>query len=139
MFRQPIVSLARCGLAFRAASAAGPISISNGVRSSFIASPRRSTFEPPLASTFDVFIVRNATSKTSSCEPHPVLTDDLVCEIEKKFLTMFRDPEIDGWDLRGGITELLGEDMLPSPDLITAILEACHRVKDYAMTTRSPY
>ena len=48
----------------------------------------------------------------------------------------FNNPKIDGWDLRQGMTDLLGHDMVPEPKIINAALYACRRVNDYALAVR---
>nr|XP_022904602.1 cytochrome c oxidase subunit 5A, mitochondrial-like [Onthophagus taurus] len=55
------------------------------------------------------------------------------CEIYIKF---FDRSDIDGWDLRQGMTDLLGYDNVPDPKIIIAIMYACRRVNDYALAVR---
>lgn len=48
----------------------------------------------------------------------------------------FSRPEIDGWEIRKGMNDLLRMDLIPDPKIIVAALHACRRVNDYALTTR---
>ena len=45
-------------------------------------------------------------------------------------------PDIDGWELRRGLNELYGHDLVPEPKIIIAMLHACRRLNDYPMTVR---
>lgn len=48
----------------------------------------------------------------------------------------FSRPDIDGWEIRKGMNDLLRMDLIPDPKIIVAALHACRRVNDYALTTR---
>lgn len=48
----------------------------------------------------------------------------------------FCQPDIDGWEVRKGMNDLLGMDLIPDPKIITAALHACRRVNDYALAVR---
>lgn len=48
----------------------------------------------------------------------------------------FNNPNIDGWDLRSGVTELWGHDLVPEPKILIAVLQACRRVNDLALAIR---
>jgi len=45
-------------------------------------------------------------------------------------------PDIDQWELRKGLNELYGHDLVPEPKIIIAMLQACRRLNDYGMTLR---
>ncbi|KAL9987637.1 hypothetical protein ACROYT_G001979 [Oculina patagonica] len=45
-------------------------------------------------------------------------------------------PDIDAWELRNGLNELYGHDLVPEPKIIIAMLQACRRLNDYPMTVR---
>ena len=51
-------------------------------------------------------------------------------------LDLFIRPDIDHWELRKGLNELYGHDLVPEPKIITAMLQACRRLNDYSMTVR---
>lgn len=57
-------------------------------------------------------------------------------EIDRIYLDQFNKPSLDGWELRKYLSELHGEDMIPNGAICNAILKACRRVNDYALTTR---
>jgi len=58
-------------------------------------------------------------------------------EFDSRYESFFNRPEIDGWELRKGINDLQGYDLVPEPRIISAILRACRRVDDYALAVRS--
>ena len=48
----------------------------------------------------------------------------------------FCRPEIDEWELRKGLNELYGHDLVPEPKIVNAALRACRRLDDFAMSVR---
>ena len=44
--------------------------------------------------------------------------------------------DIDAWELRNGLNELYGKDLVPEPKILIAMLHACRRLDDYPMTVR---
>ena len=48
----------------------------------------------------------------------------------------FNREDIDGWELRKGMNELYGHDLVPEPKIVNAALKACRRVDDFAMSVR---
>ena len=48
----------------------------------------------------------------------------------------FCRPGIDEWELRKGLNELYGHDLIPEPKIVSAALRACRRLDDFAMTVR---
>ncbi|KAJ8979808.1 hypothetical protein NQ317_001298 [Molorchus minor] len=44
--------------------------------------------------------------------------------------------DIDGWEIRQGVTDLIGHDLVPEPKIIIVILNACRRVNDFALAVR---
>lgn len=57
-------------------------------------------------------------------------------EFDNRYENYFNRPDIDGWEIRKGMTELLRMDVIPDPKIVVAALKACRRVNDYALTTR---
>lgn len=49
---------------------------------------------------------------------------------------MFIRPDIDHWELRKGLNELYGYDLVPEPKIIIEMMHACRRLNDYPMTLR---
>lgn len=45
-------------------------------------------------------------------------------------------PDIDAWELRHGLNELYGHDLVPEPKIIVAMLHACRRLNDFPLTVR---
>jgi cytochrome c oxidase subunit 5a len=57
-------------------------------------------------------------------------------EFDTRYEAYFNRADIDGWEIRKGMTELVGMDLVPDPIIVAAALRACRRVNDYALTTR---
>ncbi|CAK9292701.1 unnamed protein product [Gordionus sp. m RMFG-2023] len=62
-----------------------------------------------------------------------VLTDE---EFDEKYISYFSKPNIDNWEIRHGINDIIHSDVIPEPKVLIAILKACRRLNDYALTTR---
>ncbi|XP_049883584.1 cytochrome c oxidase subunit 5A, mitochondrial [Pectinophora gossypiella] len=63
----------------------------------------------------------------------PVETDE---EFDCRYEAFFNRPDIDGWEIRKGMNDLCGMDLVPDPRIIKAALCACRRVNDYALAVR---
>lgn len=57
-------------------------------------------------------------------------------EFDARYVAYFSRPDIDGWEVRKGMNNLIGMDLIPDPKIIVAALKACRRLNDYALTTR---
>jgi len=57
-------------------------------------------------------------------------------EFDSRYVAFFNNPEVDGWDVRKGMHDLFGMDLVPEPKIIIAALRACRRLNDYSLTTR---
>jgi len=57
-------------------------------------------------------------------------------EFDARYVAYFDRADIDGWEIRKGMADLCGMDMVPEPVIIAAALRACRRVNDYSLTTR---
>ncbi|XP_055902808.1 cytochrome c oxidase subunit 5A, mitochondrial [Eupeodes corollae] len=57
-------------------------------------------------------------------------------QFDKRYEDYFNRPDIDGWEIRKGMNDLLGMDLVPDPKIIIAGLKACRRVNDYALAAR---
>ncbi|XP_021943891.1 cytochrome c oxidase subunit 5A, mitochondrial [Folsomia candida] len=57
-------------------------------------------------------------------------------EFDARYVAYFSRPDIDGWEIRKGMNNLIGMDLVPDPKIISAALRACRRVNDHALTTR---
>ncbi|KAI5645083.1 cytochrome c oxidase subunit va domain-containing protein [Phthorimaea operculella] len=63
----------------------------------------------------------------------PVETDE---EFDCRYEAFFNRRDIDGWEIRKGMNDLCGMDLVPDPRIIKAALHACRRVNDYALAVR---
>jgi cytochrome c oxidase subunit 5a len=57
-------------------------------------------------------------------------------EFDNRYVAYFSRPNIDGWEIRRGMTQIVTMDLVPEPKIIIAALQACRRVNDYSLTTR---
>lgn len=64
---------------------------------------------------------------------HSTETD---AEFDARYEAYFSRPDIDGWECRKAMNDILGADLVPEPKIINAGLKACRRVNDYALAIR---
>lgn len=64
---------------------------------------------------------------------HSTETD---AEFDARYEAYFNRPDIDGWEARKAMNELIGMDLVPEPKVIIAGLKACRRINDYALAIR---
>ncbi|KAG8197905.1 hypothetical protein JTE90_020284 [Oedothorax gibbosus] len=57
-------------------------------------------------------------------------------EFDARFEAYFNRPDIDEWEIRKGMNDLQGMDLVPEPKIIIAALKACRRLNDYALAVR---
>ncbi|KAL7669121.1 hypothetical protein ACOME3_009790 [Neoechinorhynchus agilis] len=57
-------------------------------------------------------------------------------EFDSKWEAFFARDNIDGWELRKGINELQGIDIVPEPSIVKAILRACRKCSDHSLAVR---
>ncbi|CAH3160032.1 unnamed protein product [Porites lobata] len=55
---------------------------------------------------------------------------------DARWKAYFERPDIDAWELRNGLNELYGKDLVPEPKILIAMLHACRRLDDFSMTVR---
>lgn len=63
----------------------------------------------------------------------PVESD---AEFDARYVAYFSRSNIDGWEVRKGMNDILGMDLVPEPAIICAGLRACRKVNDYALAIR---
>lgn len=64
---------------------------------------------------------------------HSTETDE---QFDARYEAYFNRPDIDGWEARKAMNELIGMDLIPEPKIIIAGLKACRRLNDYALAIR---
>uniref|UniRef100_A0A0K8TTZ3 Cytochrome c oxidase subunit 5A, mitochondrial n=1 Tax=Tabanus bromius TaxID=304241 RepID=A0A0K8TTZ3_TABBR len=57
-------------------------------------------------------------------------------QFDQRYENFFNRSDIDGWEVRKGMNDILGMDLVPDPKIIAAGLKACRRVNDYALAVR---
>nr|UPQ44817.1 mitochondrial cytochrome c oxidase subunit 5A [Epicauta chinensis] len=57
-------------------------------------------------------------------------------QLNAKYVKYFNRCNIDAWQVRKGMNDILGYDFVPDPPVIIAALRACRRVNDYAISIR---
>nr|CAA70286.1 cytochrome c oxidase subunit Va preprotein [Drosophila melanogaster] len=63
-------------------------------------------------------------------------TEESAEEFDKRYEKYFSREGIDGWEIRKGMNDLLGMDLVPNPKIIEAGLRASRRVNDIALAIR---
>jgi len=64
---------------------------------------------------------------------HSAETD---AEFDARYEAYFNRPDIDAWEARKAMNDLLGMDLVPEPKIVIAGLKACRRLNDYALAIR---
>lgn len=64
---------------------------------------------------------------------HSTETDE---EFDKRYVDYFSRADIDGWEARKAMNDLLGMDLVPEPQIICAALYACRKLNDVALAIR---
>lgn len=57
-------------------------------------------------------------------------------EFDARYEAYFNRADIDGWEARKAMNDLLGMDLVPEPQIVVAGLKACRRINDYALAIR---
>ena len=56
-------------------------------------------------------------------------------DLELTYTEYFNRPDIDGWEIRKGMADLLSH-VVPQSEVVAAALRACRRVDDFFLTAR---
>lgn len=64
---------------------------------------------------------------------HSTETDE---QFDARYEAYFNRPDIDAWEARKAMNDLLGMDLIPEPKIIVAGLKAARRLNDYALAIR---
>lgn len=64
---------------------------------------------------------------------HSTETD---AEFDARYEAYFNRSDIDGWEARKAMNDLLGMDLVPEPKIVIAALKACRRLNDFALALR---
>ena len=57
-------------------------------------------------------------------------------EFDARWEAYFNRKDIDAWELRKGVNDLYGHDLVPEPKIVVAMLKAARRINDVAMAVR---
>ncbi|KAL9692537.1 hypothetical protein quinque_015758 [Culex quinquefasciatus] len=57
-------------------------------------------------------------------------------DFDSRYEAYFNRPDIDHWEARKAMNDLLGMDLIPDPKIMNAALKACRRLNDYALAIR---
>lgn len=57
-------------------------------------------------------------------------------EFDQRWENYFNKKDIDGWEIRKGINDMQGYDLIPEPKIMIAVLKACRRVNDHSLAVR---
>merc|ERR1711934_454705 len=70
-------------------------------------------------------LVRHSSAKKESDE-----------EFDARYVNYFSRPDIDGWECRKAMNDLIGEDLIPEPKIVIAAMHACRRLNDISIAMR---
>ena len=57
-------------------------------------------------------------------------------EFDARWEAYFNRDDIDAWELRKGLNDLYGYDVVPQPKIVVAMLKAARRLEDVALAVR---
>lgn len=57
-------------------------------------------------------------------------------EFDQRWVNYFNREDIDAWELKKGLNDLYGHDLVPEPKIVSAMLRAARRLNDVAMAVR---
>ncbi|KAK9675052.1 Cytochrome c oxidase subunit Va [Popillia japonica] len=57
-------------------------------------------------------------------------------EFDNRYEAYFNRADIDGWEIRRGMNDLCGMDLVPEPKIVIAAMKACRRVNDHSLAVR---
>lgn len=55
---------------------------------------------------------------------------------DARWLSYFNRPDLDEWDLKKGVNDLYGHDLVPEPKIVVAMLQAARRLNNIALAVR---
>lgn len=68
---------------------------------------------------------------------YPAVADEQAeAMYDQKWLDYFNQPELDTWEMHYGIHHIYGDDAVPKPEVVSAMLRACRRLNDFPLTVR---
>ena len=57
-------------------------------------------------------------------------------EFDARWVAYFNKEDIDAWELKKGLNELYGHDLVPEPKIVVSMIKAARRLNDIAMAIR---
>ncbi|XP_017782860.1 PREDICTED: cytochrome c oxidase subunit 5A, mitochondrial-like [Nicrophorus vespilloides] len=81
----------------------------------------------------NVAVKPNAPAAVRFMSSHNTESDE---QFDNRYETYFNRTDIDGWEIRKGINDIVGQDLVPEPKIVIAALKACRRVNDFAVAVR---
>ena len=73
---------------------------------------------------------------TAACRWYSSKKEESDQEFDARWESYFNRTDIDAWELRKGLNELYGHDLVPEPKIVSAMLRAARRLNDVAMAVR---
>jgi len=105
--------------------------------------PRMATMRQASIKSQTVRAVNHKVTLVQSARAMPVVSakkfstnSQAEAEFDKKYIDYFNRADIDGWEIRKGMADLVAMDLVPEPEIVSAALRACRRVNDFSLTTR---
>ncbi|KAK9889248.1 hypothetical protein WA026_004525 [Henosepilachna vigintioctopunctata] len=85
-----------------------------------------------------IFSIARVAANPVACNAERCMSKHTVYDdaFDARYENYFNNKDIDGWQVRQGINDLCGHDLVPEPKIICAALRACRRVNDFALAVR---
>lgn len=107
-----------------------PCTIRRSTRTSSVLTSSPQRLQPQAAATMVPFLWQES-RRHSHGEP-----DIYAEEFDQGYVRRLQSPDIDNWEARRIMNELLGMDMIPEPEIVNAGLRAARTLNDYALAVR---
>merc|ERR1712080_87578 len=65
-----------------------------------------------------------------------VATQDMDTHINERYIAYFNRADIDGWEVRKAMADLMTLDLVPHPSVIGAAMRACMRINEFSLTSK---
>jgi len=65
-----------------------------------------------------------------------VATQDMDTHLNERYIAYFDRADINGWEVRKAMSDLMAMDLVPHPSVVGAALQACGRINDFSLISK---
>lgn len=65
-----------------------------------------------------------------------VATQDIDTHTNQRYIAYFNRADIDGWEVRKAMADLMTMDLVPHPSVVGAALRACMRINEFSLSSK---